>query len=296
MPLAEVQKLAQEPGSVTEVVAAAEGGTSPEQLKASISKALGGTAVVRTGKEQAEESASDITDSLGFLKIGLLVFAGVAVLVGGFLIFNTFAVTVAQRSREFALLRTLGASRRQVLNSVIAETLVIGFVASVAGILVGVVLAPALRALLASFGIELPSTGTVIAARTVIVGLLVGMIATLVSGLVPARRATHVEPVEAMRDAVIPGTRRVSRRRLLISTAVIGIGLAAPSVRTSHRACTAWPTMVPKDRTLTAALLDRRRQPAEPVRIEGQRCPRHEPSDGGPALPTASPAAHRPCR
>ena len=227
MPLAEVQKLAQEPGAVTEVVAAAEGGTSPEQLKASISKALGGTAVVRTGKEQAEESASDITDSLGFLKIGLLVFAGVAVLVGGFLIFNTFAVTVAQRSREFALLRTLGASRRQVLNSVIAETLVIGFVASVAGILVGVVLAPALRALLASFGIELPSTGTVIAARTVIVGLLVGMIATLVSGLVPARRATHVEPVEAMRDAVIPGTRRVSRRRLLISTAVIGIGLAA---------------------------------------------------------------------
>ena len=92
---------------------------------------------MRTGKEQAEESASDITDSLGFLKIGLLVFAGVAVLVGGFLIFNTFAVTVAQRSREFALLRTLGASRRQVLNSVIAETLVIGFLASVAGILAG---------------------------------------------------------------------------------------------------------------------------------------------------------------
>ena len=98
-------------------------------------------------------------------------FAGVAVLVGGFLIFNTFAVTVAQRSREFALLRTLGASRRQVLNSVVAETLVIGFVASVIGILGGLVLAPALRALLASFGIELPSTGTVIAARTVIVGL-----------------------------------------------------------------------------------------------------------------------------
>ncbi len=227
MPLPEVQKIAQEPGAVTEVVAAAEGGTSPEQLKASISEALGGTAVVRTGKEQADESASDITDSLGFLKIGLLVFAGVAVLVGGFLIFNTFAVTVAQRSREFALLRTLGASRRQVLSSVIAETLVIGFFASVAGILAGLLLAPALRSLLASFGIELPSTGTVIAARTVIVGLLVGMTATLVSGLVPARRATQVEPVEAMRDAVTPGARRVSRKRLLVSGVVIGLGLAA---------------------------------------------------------------------
>ncbi|MBA3406631.1 MAG: ABC transporter permease, partial [Solirubrobacterales bacterium] len=218
MPLAEVQKIAQEPGAVSEIVTAAEGGTSPEQLKAAIGDAIGDTAVVRTGKEQAEESTSDITDSLGFLKIGLLVFAGVAVLVGGFLIFNTFAVTVAQRSREFALLRTLGASRRQVLSSVIVETLLIGFLASVAGILAGVVLAPALRSLLASFGIELPSTGTVIAARTVIVGLLVGMVATLVSGLVPARRATQVEPVEAMRDAVLPGTRRVSRKRLLVST------------------------------------------------------------------------------
>src|SRR5215208_3827802 len=212
MPLEEVQKLAQEPGAITEVVAAADGGTSPEELKASIRDAVGDTAVVRTGKEQADESAADITESLGFLKIGLLVFAGVAVLVGGFLIFNTFAVTVAQRSREFALLRTLGASRRQVLNSVI---------------LAGLLLAPGLRSLLASFGIELPSTGTVIALRTVIVGLAVGMVATLVSGLIPARRATHVQPVEAMRDAEIPAARRVSRRRLVASATVIGFGLAA---------------------------------------------------------------------
>jgi putative ABC transport system permease protein len=227
MPLAQVQELARKPGAITEVVAAAKGGTTPEQLKAGISQALGGTAEVRTGQEQADKSASDITGSLGFLKIGLLVFAGVAVLVGGFLIFNTFAVTVAQRSREFALLRTLGASRRQVLNSVIAETLVIGFVASVLGLLAGLVLAPALRSLLASFGVDLPSTGTVVEPRTIIVGLLVGMIATLVSGLIPARRATQVEPVEAMRDAVTPGARRVSRKRLLSSGAVIALGLAA---------------------------------------------------------------------
>jgi putative ABC transport system permease protein len=227
MPLAEVQKLAAKPGELTEIAVAAKGGTTPEQLKASISRALDGSAEVRTGKEQADKASADISESLGFLTVALLVFAGVAVLVGGFLIFNTFAVTVAQRSREFALLRTLGASRRQVLNSVVVETLVIGFVASVLGILGGLVLAPALRGLLASAGVELPSTGTVVAPRTIIVGLAVGVIATLVSGLVPARRATQVEPVEAMREAATPGARHVSRKRLISSSAVIGLGLLA---------------------------------------------------------------------
>src|SRR5215207_2826641 len=227
MPLAEVQKIAKRPGEMTEIAVAAEDGVSPEQLKANVARALDGSADVRTGKEQADKSAADISDSLGFLTVALLVFAGVAVLVGSFLIFNTFAVTVAQRSREFALLRTLGASRRQVLNSVVLETLVIGFVASVIGILGGLVIAPGLRGLLASAGIELPSTGTVVAPRTIIVGLAVGMIATLVSGLVPARRATQVEPVEAMREAAVQGTRRVSRKRLIGSIAVIALGLLA---------------------------------------------------------------------
>ena len=227
MPLEEVQRIAQQPGAVTEVVAAAEGGTSPEELKASIAAAVGDTADVRTGEEQADESAADINDSLGFIKIALLVFAGIAVLVGSFLIFNTFAVTVAQRSREFALLRTLGASRRQVLNSVIVETLLIGFVASVARHPRRARCSrPGLRSLLASFGIDLPSTGTVIAPRTVIVGLVVGMITTLVSGLVPARRATHVQPVEAMREADAPSARGVSRKRLVVAAAVLALGLA----------------------------------------------------------------------
>jgi putative ABC transport system permease protein len=227
MPLSEVQKIGREPGRLTEVVVAAEGGTSPEQLKGRISAALGGTAEVRTGKEEAEKQAGDINESLGFLKIGLLVFAGVAVLVGGFLIFNTFAVTVAQRSREFALLRTLGASRRQVLNSVVIESLIIGFAASVIGILGGLLLAPGLRGLLASFGLELPSTGTVVEARTIIVGLAVGIIATLIAGFIPARRATQVEPLEAMRDAAAPGTRGISHRRLVVSIVVIALGLVA---------------------------------------------------------------------
>ena len=92
---------------------------------------------VRTGKEAAEQQAQDLSDALGFLRTALLVFAGVALLVGGFLIFNTFSVTVAQRTKEFALLRVLGASRRQVLRSVLIETFVVGVVASILGVLVG---------------------------------------------------------------------------------------------------------------------------------------------------------------
>ena len=181
-----------------------------------------------TGEEQAEQSAADISESLGFIKIALLVFAGVAVLVGGFLIFNTFAVTVAQRSREFALLRTLGASRRQVLSSVVRRgrgdrRRRLDRSASSAACC----WRPALRGLMASFGLELPGTSTVVAPRTVIVGLLVGVVATLVSGLIPARRATQVDPVEAMREADTPGGRRVGRRRIVVALAVIGLGVAA---------------------------------------------------------------------
>ena len=112
-----------------DISVAAAGGTSPEQLKAAIASELGSEFAVRTGKEQAEKQAQDLSDALGFIRTALLVFAGVALLVGSFLIFNTFSVTVAQRSREFALLRTLGASRRQILSSVVAETMVIGILA-----------------------------------------------------------------------------------------------------------------------------------------------------------------------
>ena len=154
-------------------------------------------------------------------------FAGVALLVGGFLIFNTFAVTVAQRTREFALLRTLGASRAQLLRSVLAETVVIGLVASVLGLLGGLALAPALRSLMASFGLELPSTGTVIEPRTIIAGLAVGMIATVVSGIVPARRATRVDPVSAMRESVTPGPGRLRKRRVAAAVLLGLAGLAA---------------------------------------------------------------------
>src|SRR3954451_4668738 len=208
-----------------DISVAAEGGTSPEELKAAIAKALGSGFAVRTGKEQAEKQAQDLSDALGFIRTALLVFAAVALLVGGFLIFNTFSVTVAQRTREFALLRTLGASRGQLLRSVLAETLVIGLIASVIGIACGLLLAPALKALMSSFGLDLGSTSIVLEPRTIIAGLVVGIVATVVSGFVPARRATRVEPVAAMRDSVTPGPGRLRRRRVVVAIVVEALGV-----------------------------------------------------------------------
>ena len=209
-----------------DISVAAAGGTTPEQLKAAIARELGREFAVRTGEEQAEKQAQDLSDALGFIRTALLVFAGVALLVGSFLIFNTFSVTVAQRTKEFALLRTLGASRGQVLRSVLAETFVIGVLASLLGIAAGLALAPGLAALLASFGIDLGTTSTVLEPRTIVAGLVVGVVATVVSGFVPARRATRIEPVAAMRDSITPGVGHVRKRRIVAAVVVEAIGVA----------------------------------------------------------------------
>ena len=223
--LEEGQRVLDEDGFI-DISVAAEGGTSPEELKAAISAELGDGYAVRTGEEQAEKAAQDLSSALGFIRIALLVFAGVAVLVGGFLIFNTFAVTVAQRSREFALLRTLGASRPQILRSVMVESLVIGLVASIIGIAAGLIVAPALRSLFSAFNLDLGSTSMPLEPRTIIVSLLVGVIATVVSGFVPARRATRVQPVEAMRDADTLGAPRLRKRRIAVALLVEAAGVA----------------------------------------------------------------------
>jgi putative ABC transport system permease protein len=226
MTLPEAQRMLDVDG-YHDISVAADDGTSPEQLKAAIGRELGTKFAVRTGKEQAAKQAQDLSDALGFIRTALLVFAGVAVLVGGFLIFNTFAVTVAQRTKEFALMRTLGASRPQILRSVLAETVAIGLGASILGIAGGLLLAPALRALMAAAGIDLGTTSMVLEPRTVIVGLVIGLVATIVSGFVPARRATRVQPVEAMRDSVTPGPGRLRRRRVVAAVVVeaLGVGL-----------------------------------------------------------------------
>ena len=186
--------------------------------------------LVETAGEAADRQSKDIAENLSFLKILLLVLGFVALLVGAFLIFNTFSITVAQRIRELGMLRTLGASRRQVLGSMILEATVLGAMGSVLGVLGGIGAAKAINALFKSFGIDLPNTGTVIATRTVIVALLVGMVVTLLSAIVPAVRATRVSPMAALRDAELPDTGRHGRIYTAVASLLLIGGLALTCV------------------------------------------------------------------
>jgi putative ABC transport system permease protein len=226
--LPEAQRLTGNEGKLQSIAVGAAPGISAQRLKQRVRAALPRSVDVRTGREQAAKNSADIRDNLKFIRIALLAFAGVAVFVGGFIIFNTFSITVAQRKREFAMLRTLGASRRQILVGVIAESLVIGAVASGLGLLAGVGYAKGIRALFVALGIDLPSSGTVIATRTIVVSLLVGVVVTLVASVIPAVRATRVAPLEALREGM--GARQPRRARVVVFGAlvlVLGIALMA---------------------------------------------------------------------
>ena len=188
-------------------------------------RVLPNTVDVRTGEEQAAQDTQEIKEDLSFLTIFLLVFAGVAVVVGGFLIFNTFSITIAQRIREFGLLRTLGATRRQVLTSVVVEAMAIGAIGSLLGLAGGLAFAPAINALFESIGADLPNTGTVLATRTIVVALLVGMLVTLLSVLSPALRATRVTPMAALLEAELPESHRRGRIVSAIGVLLVVLGV-----------------------------------------------------------------------
>ena len=179
-----------------------------------------------TGQQLAEESADDVQEALGFLGTALLVFAGIALFVGAFIILNTFSILVAQRTRELGLLRALGAGRGQVLRSVVAEAVVVGLVASLAGVGLGVLVAIGLQALLGAFGIDLPGTGTRILPRTVIVSLIVGQVVTVVSAVVPARRASRIAPLAALRAGQVEEVGSLRRRTVVGALVMVG-GVAA---------------------------------------------------------------------
>jgi putative ABC transport system permease protein len=222
------QQVLNREGRFDEIDVAAEPGVTPEQLRDRIRAALPARYEVLTGEELAADQAAAINDTLGrFLGTALLAFAFVALLVGGFLIFNTFSIIVAQRTRELALLRCLGASRRQVMASVLLESVVVAIVASLVGLGLGVLIALGLRALLSGFlGADLPSTGTVILPRTVIVALLVGLVVTVLSALMPARRATRVPPVAALQPETAFAERGFRKRRVVIGVLITAVGVA----------------------------------------------------------------------
>ncbi len=197
---AEAQRVVGQPGDYDQIDVAAVQGVTPAQLRARLRAELPQTVTVRTGSEQAAKDTSDLESNLSFLRTFLLVFAYVSLVVGAFIIFNTFSITVAQRTREFGLLRTLGGSRGQILRSVIYEGLLLGVLGAVLGLLGGIALAPGLDQLFKAFGADLPDSGTVVETRTIVVSLAVGIIVTVLAGLPPALRATRVPPLAAMRE------------------------------------------------------------------------------------------------
>jgi putative ABC transport system permease protein len=219
---AEAQRVTGEPGHFDQIDVAATPGVTPGELRDRVRAALPAEFTVRTGTEQADKQTSDLESNLGFLRTFLLVFAYVALVVGAFIIFNTFSITVAQRTREFGLLRTLGASRRQVMRSVMYEGLLLGVLGALLGLLGGLVLAPALNSLFKAFGADLPNNGTVLETRTIVVSLLVGIGVTVAAGFMPALRATRVPPLAAMREGIeIPGAPADRRRRMIAG--VLGV-------------------------------------------------------------------------
>ncbi len=198
--LGAADRIAARGGRFDDIVVRAEQGVTPVALRRSVAAELRGEPVnVRTAEEQAKSQADELKDQLGFLQPILLAFGIIALFVGSFVIVNTFAATLAQRSQELALLRALGATRRQVSRSILTESLLIGVIAGVLGFLGGLLIAPGILALFKGFGIELPASGTVILPRTVIIALLIGPVVCTLAGLLPVRRAASVPPIQAMR-------------------------------------------------------------------------------------------------
>src|SRR5215203_2123818 len=206
------------------VAVAGRDGVSDEKLIDSIRTAIPVSAQVRTGDEQAKEDSAGVDEFVAFIRYFLLGFGGVALFVGAFVIFNTLSITVAQRTKELATLRTLGASRRQVLRSVVLEGFVLGVVASAIGLGLGVLLAKGLTALFSALNLDMPQADMVFKWRTVVVAMLTGTIVTLVASLWPAVRATRIAPISAVREGGMV-VKKPSRKTLVFGLIVTGLSV-----------------------------------------------------------------------
>ncbi len=221
--LPEAQRITDKRGEFDQIAITAKEGVSEETLKRRVQRVTPPSLLVETAKENAERNSDQIRDDLGFLRIALLVFAFVALFVGAFLIFNTFSITVAQRVREFGMLRTLGADRRQILSSVVVEALAIGLLGALLGLAGGYAIAVGLNALFVAIGIDLPTTALVTKDRTIVVSLLIGIGITLVSSFIPALRSTRVPPIAAMLALELPTSRR---RGIVYAAIAVLLGVA----------------------------------------------------------------------
>lgn len=230
---ATAQSLLAAPGRWDGVDALAAPGRTQEQVRDAVAARIGPTYDVKTKKQQADALSTEFSKGLQFFNVFLLVFAGIALFVGSFIILNTFSMLVAQRTRELALLRALGASRRQIVRSVLAEAAALGVLGSTIGLLGGFGLASGLRALFGSFGLTLDGA-LVLSPRTVLWAYAVGVIVTLLAAYLPARRASRTAPVAAMRDDLVVQERSLARRTAIGGAlTAVGVALLVAGVRSS---------------------------------------------------------------
>jgi putative ABC transport system permease protein len=221
------QRLIGEPGKYDSVSVLAASGVSQTELARRLSAVLPPGTEALTGAAITAETQSQMADAFQFFNTFMLIFAVIALLVGAFMIFNTFSITVAQRTRENGLLRALGASRRQVLGSVIIEALAVGVLASALGIAAGFAVALGLKALLTAVGLDIPTTSLVFTPATAVISVVVGVGITVLAALSPARKAAKVAPIAAMQHGVVGSTGYGSKQRVFVGVAVLGLGLAA---------------------------------------------------------------------
>lgn len=232
---ATAQQLFGKPGTYDEIDVKAAAGTSQTALKAALDKALPkGTVETTTATQLADDQAEFISSSMSGLKRGLLVFAGIALFVGTFIIANTFTMLVAQRTKELALMRAVGASRRQVTRSVLVEAFVVGAVAAVTGLVAGIGIGAGLKALLGTLGATVPDGPLIVTPGTVGAALAVGILITMLAAWLPGRRAAKIPPVAAMSSVHAAATTKslVLRNTLgaLFSGAGIAVVLAATTM------------------------------------------------------------------
>ncbi|MGW4728055.1 ABC transporter permease [Streptomyces shenzhenensis] len=214
-------------GRYTQINVTAAAGVSDAQLKRNVAQALGGPYKFQTAKENADENRKDVGAFMDVIKYAMLGFAGIAFLVGIFLIINTFSMLVAQRTREIGLMRAIGSSRGQVNRSVLVEALLLGFVGSVLGVGAGVGIAVGLMKLMGAAGMELSTRDLTVKATTPAVGLVLGVVVTVLAAYLPARRAGKVSPMAALRDAGTPADGRAGLVRALIGLVLTGAGAVA---------------------------------------------------------------------
>jgi putative ABC transport system permease protein len=239
--LPRAQELFGKAGQLDGVLVSGQRGVAPKQLRKDLSAALPQYRV-QSAESDDRFGLDGLKKFIGILQKALLAFGGVSIFVGAFIIFNTLSITVAQRVREFAMLRTIGASRRQVLASVLTETFVVGVLASVIGLFAGLGLAKLLDAVFRSSGVALPQSGLVFSARTILVALALGIVVTMLAGLAPALRATRVSPVAAMREgAALPPSRisgwfgRIAATTTLLAVAILAYALFGGGLEIGQR-------------------------------------------------------------